>query len=197
MVVASLILSIMAVLASIATAAYTRTSARAADRSATAADRSAKAAEDSAAAADRSAQASEESLEIEAERRLEERRPRFSAKVERANGRYWLEVTLESDERLDLVELAIRDDRGVHFALDTDGVETPPEAKAAWCAFSHYANEPVGMEPRESMAWEMKVDSKHADIISIEGTCYGEHEELWESVLIEARVAPDISKTVR
>lgn len=197
MVVASLILSILAVLAAMATAVYTQTSARAADRSATAADRSAKAAEDAAVAADRSARASEESLEIEAERRLEERRPRFSSKVERAGGRYWLHVTLESNERLELVELVIRDDRGVHFAPDTDGVETPPGGKAAWCAFSHWADEPEGMEPRESMTWEMQVEPKHAAIVSIEATCHGEHDELWESVLIEARVAPDISKTVR
>jgi hypothetical protein len=190
MVVASLILSILAVLAAMATAVYARTSARAADRSAAAA-------EDAAVAADRSARASEESLEIEAERRLEERRPRFSGVVERADGRYWLHVTLESNERLELVQLVIREDRGVHFAPNTDGVETPPEAKAAWCAFSHWANEPEGMEPRESMTWEMQVESKHADILSIEATCHGEHDERWESVLIEARVAPDISKTVR
>ena len=108
MVVAWLVVSAVAVLVAIVSAVYVR-------QNAVAADRSAKAAEDSARAA-------KDSLAIEAARRLEERRPRLSGRIERAKGRHELTVTLESDERLSLLQLQIPPGQGVSFRPNTDSV---------------------------------------------------------------------------
>jgi hypothetical protein len=53
--------------------------------------------------------------EIERSRRLDERRPRFSGKVERHALTGKLVITLESDEALSSVELVIRPRQGVVF----------------------------------------------------------------------------------
>jgi hypothetical protein len=175
MVVASLVVSLVSALVSIASVVY-------AWKNSVAADRSAKAAEDSA-------QASKDSLAIEAARRLEERRPRLSGRVTGGPGRGELQVTLESEERLELVELRIPPGQGVSFSPNTEGVETPPDANAALCAFSHSEREAHGMEPREAMTWPVEVESgDHDETLRIEATCHGEHNELWESVLIGAPI---------
>lgn len=177
MVVASLVVSLVSVLVAIVSAVYAR-------HNAVAADRSAKAAEDSA-------QAAKGSLAIEAARHLEKRRPRLSGRIKNVRGPYELSVTLESDERLSLLELQIPSGQGVSFRPNTDGVDTPPGADAAWCAFSYFGDSPDGMEPRETMTWPVKVKRGLNDrTIRIEATCHGEHDELWESVLIEAPIEP-------
>jgi hypothetical protein len=184
MVVASLVVSAVAVLVAIASMVYAR-------QNAVAANRSAKAAEDSAQAAEDSAQAGKDSLEIETARRLEERRPRLSGRIEHASGGYELWVTLQSDERLESVELSISRGQGVSFVPNADGVDTPPGADAAWCASSYLGDSPDGMEPRESMTWPVEVKRGLNDrTVQIEATCYGAHGEMWESVLVEAPIEP-------
>jgi hypothetical protein len=181
MVVASLVVSVVSLLVAIASVAYAR-------RTADAADRSAKAADDSA-------QAAEGSLAIEAARRLEERRPRLGGKIKKIKGTYELWVTLESDERLSLLELRIASGQGVSFTPNADGVETPPGANAAWCAFSHYGGEPDSMDPRDTVTWPVEVKrGLTTGTIQVEATCHGEQDELWESVLIQAPIVlPDRS----
>jgi hypothetical protein len=103
-------------------------------------------------------------------------------------------VTLESDERLRLLELHIPPGQGVSFRPDADGVETPLGADAAWCAFSHYGDETDSMDPRDTMTWPVEVTrGLVSGTIQIEATCYGEHDEVWESVLIEAPIEVDRS----
>ena len=178
MVVASLVVSFVSVLVAIVSVVYARQTGVAADRS--------------AKAADDSAQAAKGSLAIEAARRLEERRPRLSGRIKKVRGTYALLVTLESDERLSLLELYISSDKGVHFRANAEGVETPSSANAAWCAFSHTGGEPDSMEPRETMAWPVEVKRGiNNRTIQVEATCHGEDDELWESVLIEAPIESD------
>jgi hypothetical protein len=181
MVVASLVVSLLSVLVAIASVVYAR-------RTAVAADRSAKAADDSA-------QAAKGSLAIEAARRLEERRPRLSGRIKKFRRPYELWVTLESDEPLSSLELHIPSGQGVSFRPNANGVETLPGANAACCAFSHTAGEPDSMDPRDTMTWPVEVvRGLNNRTIQIEATCYGEHDEVWESVLIEAPIVlPDPS----
>lgn len=181
MVVASLVVALVSVLVAIASVVYARQTAVAADRS--------------AKAADESAQAAKGSLAIEAARRLEERRPRLRGRIKKVRRPYELWVTLESDERLSLLELHIPPGQGVSFSPNADGVDTPPGANAACCAFSHTGDEPDSMDPRDTMTWPVEIKrGLNNRTIQIEATCYGEHDEVWESVLIEAPIVlPDQS----
>jgi len=181
MVGASLVVSLVSVLVAIASVVYARQAAVAADRS--------------AKAAEKSAQVAKGSLAIEAARRLEERRPRLSGKIMKIRRPYELWVTLESDERLSWLEVWIPPGQGVSFRPNAEGVETPPGADAAWCAFSHTGGEPDGMDPRDTMTWPVEIKrGLNNRTIQIEATCHGEHNEVWESVLIEAPIVlPDRS----
>jgi hypothetical protein len=108
---------------------------------------------------------------------------------------YELWVTLESDERLSWLEVWIPSGQGVSFTPNAEGVETPPGADAAWCAVSHTGGELDGMDPRDTITRPVEIlAGLNNGTIQIEATCHGEHNEMWESVLIEAPIVlPDPS----
>jgi hypothetical protein len=176
MAIAALVLSAVAIVVSVASVAYTRVSAvetRGLRR-------------------------------IEHDRRLEERRPGLSGVVERMGAQTGrLRVTLVSDEPLSGMEVTIPYERGnsiqgVSFKLNIYGTPAPQPGKRTCSGFAYdpYSGQRSGVRPRESVTWAVDLDDKHQDVIRIEATCYGEHGEIWPSVLIEARVEPDVSQTV-
>jgi hypothetical protein len=155
----------------------------------------------SAAYARRQAAASEGVLSIEQQRRLDERRPRFSGAVERIEqGVVRLVVTLESDEALSKAEFNIVPGQGISFDRNELGVHPVESGGVSRVAFSYGlrpAGEPIGMKPRSSMAWKVKLAENHVDTLRLEVACSDLAGEQWDSILIEAPVEPDITKTVR
>lgn len=174
MALASLLISVLAILIAIASVVYSR----------------------------RQATASEGALAIDRERRLEERRPRLSGKVERVDGGMTqLKITLESNEPLAKVEITIPSGQGVtfhHERGETFGVSVRPDCIGPPDAFSYheFTGEPSGMAPRESITWRVDLAEMHADTVRLEAICYGPAAERWDSVMITAPVEPDVSKTV-
>lgn len=172
MAVASLLVAILALMVAIASVAYTR----------------------------REVSAAEGALAIERGRRLEERRPRLSGKVERVVTRsrgvvFRLKVTLESDEPLTAMELTIPAGQNVVFKCDTPGVDVPgPDGTCS--AFSYQTMgkdpkyQPAGIRPREPMTWEVELSRGHMKMLRVEATCHDLNGESWDSVLITAPVEP-------
>jgi len=137
--------------------------------------------------------------EIERSRRLDERRPRLSAKIDRlgaTSGR--LVVTLESDEPLSAVELAIPEGQGVTFNRNVVGVHPVRPGDLAHHAFTYdpLLDKPTGIRPRESASWAVDIAEKHVGTLRLDATCPGMAGESWGSVLITARVEPDMGQTV-
>src|ERR1035438_3678266 len=137
--------------------------------------------------------------EIEHSRRLGERRPRLSGKVERlATGLCRLVVTLESDEPLTAMQVTIPHGQGVTFDRNVYGVwPGASPGQVALTAFTYdVAGNPAGLKPRGVASWKVDVAEEHEDTLQLEATCRGLADEQWDSVLIKAPVEPDISKTV-
>jgi hypothetical protein len=172
MTVASLIVAILALMVAIASAIYTR----------------------------REVSATEGALAIERGRRLEERRPRLSGKVERVVTRsrgavFRLKVTLESDEPLTAMELTIPAGQNVAFKCDTPGVDMPgPDGICSAFSYQTMGKDPkyqsAGIRPREPMIWEVELRRGHVKLLRVEATCHGLNGERWGSVLITAPVKP-------
>jgi hypothetical protein len=152
----------------------------------------------SAVYARRQAAASEGVLSIERQRRLDERRPRFSGAVERIEqGAVRLVVTLESNEALSKAEFNIAPGQGISFDRNELGVHSVEPGDVPRSAFSYsLRGEPIGMKPRSSMAWKVNLAQHHTDSLRLEVACSDFAGERWDSVLIEAPVEPDITKTV-
>jgi hypothetical protein len=170
MVLASLLVAVLALAIAVASAVYTR----------------------------RQATASEGVLAIEQSRRLEERRPTLTGKVERVgNGLTRLVVTLTSNEALVAMEVSIPDGQGVTFDRNVYGVHPVRPGNPALSAFAYdLSGEPTGMEPRGSMIWKVELAQEHVNSLQLEASCHGMAGERWDSVMIAAPVEPDISKTV-
>jgi hypothetical protein len=176
MALASLLVAVLALVIAVASAVYTR----------------------------RQATASEGVLAIERSRRLEERRPKLTGKVERVErvGRAETEtrlvVTLESNEPLAAIELTIPVGQGITFRrLDFGGVRPVRPGSAVLAAFSYdIGGGPIGMRPRDSMSWSVDLAQEHVNTLRLEASCHGTNGEQWDSVMIAAPVEPDISRTV-
>lgn len=136
--------------------------------------------------------------EIERARRLGERRPRLSGKVERVGqGTARLVVTLESDGRLAGMDINIPPGQGITFDRNVFGVYPVRPGDAALAAFVYEpSGESAGIDPRGSASWKVELTEKHVNDLRVEATCHGLTGERWDSVLIMAPVQPDISKTV-
>jgi hypothetical protein len=75
-------------------------------------------------------------------------------------------------------------------------VESGDVPRSAFSYGLRPAGEPIGMKPRSSMAWKVKLAENHTDSLRVEVACSSIAGEQWDSVLIEAPVEPDITKTV-
>jgi len=160
--------SILAILISAASAVYTRQSAR------------------TAAGA----------LAIEAARRLEERRPRLSGKIEKIGispDTYQLRVTLDSDEPLSGLDVEMEWTQGFAFQKGGFGIHPSDPGEVALRAFAHNRsdNKPAGIMPRKSMSWPVALVGANAGPARLEATCYGEHGERWDRVFFMAELEAD------
>ena len=178
MAIAALVLALAAVGIALAGLGYARKSARSSAGSAEAAQRSADAAQDVAG--------------IERERRHEERRPRLSGHVENVDGswrRLW--VILESAEPLTGLEVTLRPGQRAEFGPGMHGVAGAAgrEALSAFACDAH--GNPAALTLDERAVWTIYVAPEHAEPLLLDATCYGEHGERWDHILIEARTEPD------
>jgi hypothetical protein len=177
MAVAALVVAIIAILVSVASVIYTR----------------------------RSAVAQVGLTAIEHDRRLEERRPRLTGKVERVGSgpKARLQVTLASDEPLAAMDVTIPRVQGValqgvSFSLNIHGVYPVQPGERAYRAFAYdpYSGHAAALQPRDSVTWAVEVADEHAETLRLEATCRGAAGEQWHPVLIEAPVEPDIARTI-
>jgi hypothetical protein len=152
----------------------------------------------------RQASAAEGSLSIERDRRMEERRPRFTGNINRMrDGGAELAVTLESSEAFEWVEFSIPPGQGFSFSEYQLGIFQHKHNEPTLRAFSYIdygpknAGDRKGMSPGETMTWKVQLGEHHMSTVRIEATCYGLTGERWNSVLIVVPVGPDISKAVR
>ena len=168
MAVAALVVSILAILISALSALYTR----------------------------RSAKAEEGTLAIETARRLKERQPQLSARIEKIGispDTYQLRVTLDSDEPLRALDIEMEWAQGFAFQIGSFGIYPSEPNEVPLRAFAHDMsdNKPAGIMPRKSMTWRLALPGTDIGPVRLEATCYGEHGERWERVLIVAELEAD------
>jgi hypothetical protein len=132
---------------------------------------------------------------IERERRHDERRPRFSAvvQVEGAaqhgqSARGILTLTLESEEPLAGVTLRMESGAGVSFPVIYGAVPPKPGAVTlAGFVYDHYSGEPSGMKPHDSETWAVDVQADRKPRMRLDLTCFAKDGEHWP-VVVEAEI---------
>jgi hypothetical protein len=173
--IASFIISIVAVVVSVGSVIYARISA---------------------SAAQRSAGASEGALAIERDRRLEERRPKLSSKIESSEQQGRLQITLNSEEPLAGLDVVMSDWRfgsqqhqrqggwDVEFNPRVVGVVVPPPGEPALRAFCYdpIGHGPAGLNPHQSITWAVSV-KEHFEMLRLDVACHGAAGERWDIVL--------------
>jgi hypothetical protein len=166
----SLVISIVAVIIAVASAAFAGVSANSARRS---------------------ARAEEGVLAIERERRLEERQPRLTTKLDGTGENRTLWITLESAESLAGLEVEIT---GSHFYKKPEGqggwdcefnprvygVVVPKPGRPAVIAFGYNSHngERAGLQQHDSISWAMNT-KKRLEWIRVKVACQGMNSERW------------------
>jgi len=100
------------------------------------------------------------------------------------------------------MEIAIRSEQGVSFQHGVPGV-APVGGSAATPlrAFAYDGtSKPAGVEPGQTMSWNVDVANEYSDVIMVDATCHaegkGEGEDRW-IVTIRAPVTARLTNTVR
>jgi hypothetical protein len=175
MAVAALVISIVALLASVASAIYTRTNAV----------------------------AMKGVHKIERERRLQERRPRLAGVIQVGSppgagsaGDGTLKVTLESDEPLGGLEVAIEPGCGVSFSKHAHGAREAPKGEPALTGFAYdHDGNHAGVRAHDSMSWAVEIlEDRKAR--RLDAVCHGAGGEKW-SVVVDAPVKPNPVEYIR
>jgi hypothetical protein len=102
---------------------------------------------------------------------------------------------------LTALEVAIRPEQGVSLQSNSSGVvHVVGPATVPLLAFAYdKANKPVGLQPRETVAWWVELAKEYDDPIKVDATCHaegkGEGEDQW-TVVVEAPVEPRLVDTV-
>jgi hypothetical protein len=163
MAAAALIVAILALLVAGASAGYTR----------------------------RAASSSARAVAIEEDRRLEERRPRFSAatRVHDASNEPYkgiLTLTLESDEQLTDVRVVIAAGMGVSFNRNLYGVVPTRSGEVALEGFvyNHYTGESSDMKPYDPEIWALEIQRHHRPEVRLDIACRSTDGTNWNIVLM-------------
>src|SRR5215469_11508084 len=167
MAVAGLVVSILALIVAVASAYYARSQARSASGAPV----------------------------IGRARHLEERRPRLSGRIERlGSGAHRLVVTLESDEPIGGLQVAISPAQGASFDPNVFGVwppAKPGEPALTALAYDASSNAPASLAPGQSAYWKIVLAAAHASPIKLEADASGISGERWQSIPIVADVETD------
>jgi hypothetical protein len=160
-----------------------------------------------ATAARRSASAEEGALAIERDRRLEERRPHISAKLDGTGEHRVFRVGLDSDEALTGMSVEIKEhhfyrppsSRGgwdCEFNPRVFGVVVPQPGEPAVHAFSYdpYTGNPAGLQPHDSISWAVNTKDR-LEWVRLKVTCKGAPGESWDFML-KVKAQPEIADTV-
>jgi hypothetical protein len=166
---ASLIISIIALIIAIASATFAGVSA---------------------GAARRTARADEQALAIERDRRLEERQPRITTKLDGTGPNRVLWITLESAESLAGLDVEIVESHfyktpgqggwDCEFNPRVYGVVVPKPGRPAVLAFSYNVGngERAGLQQHDSRSWAVNT-KKWLEWVRLKVTCQGLNGERW------------------
>jgi len=161
----------------------------------------------SAAAARRSARAEEGTLAIERERRLEERRPRLTVKLDGTGEKRVLRITLDSNEALAGLDVRLTghvfyQPPGSQGGWDCEfnprvyGVVVPPPGSPSIHAYSYdpLSGERAGLVPHQTVSWQMNT-KKRLEWVQLSVDCHGTQSEHW-NLLIKVEAQPEIEDTI-
>jgi hypothetical protein len=176
----SLVISIIAIIIAIASAVFTGISAR----------------------------ADHGMLKIERQRRLDERHPRITTKLDGMGTKRILNITLDSPEPLAMLDVEIAESHfyrasgelggwDCEFNPRAYGVEVPEPGRPALRAYSYNVRngEPAGLSQHDSISWAMNT-KKRLEWVKLKVTCQGPEKDARWVYVFSVDAQPEIEDTI-